>query len=113
MTEGSGRRASVRRALWLSQLANLDRSDRITLVNQMFDMGDSTLESFSDLDDEMLQDTLFGLETWRLVQQVRLATGVLTSESVAHLREAYKRGEVEESAIRSILEPTEEDSESL
>lgn len=103
MVVDDSRKGHMRRALWLAARAGMDRSDRITFANNLFTIP-SSIESFSELDDDLLSDVRFALEAWWMVQRVRMANGTLTNEAVTHLKMAYSVGEVSKEDILAILD---------
>lgn len=102
------RRHTMRTIFGICNEAGIDRADRIELASALLDLG-TGLESYNDLSDEDLGIVYWALRHWKVIQQVRLLNGTLSSE--AHvIIEAERLAEIEEDS--DVRKPIREDSES-
>lgn len=67
---------------YLCESAHLDREDRLELARYMFRHDDyGYIESFSDLETDDLEKLAFAVESWKVIQELRLMNGSLETES--------------------------------
>lgn len=66
--------------------------DRIELAKALLDIGEG-LESYNELEDDDLLDLLFALKSWSVVQELRLANGILEVEARILLQDSDENSE--------------------
>lgn len=73
------RRQLYARINYICQDAGLDRMDRITLAQELFE--DPSIQSYTELSDEDLHDMFYSLKSWKLIQKLRWYNGAMHAEN--------------------------------
>lgn len=80
MNRAEHRRKIMRHIFAICSEAGVDRSDRIELAKAILELGEG-IESYNELEIADLEDILFALKGWRVVQELRLANGTMYVEA--------------------------------
>lgn len=90
------RKRTLRYIFVLASEAGINNtSDRVELAKALLDIGEG-LTSYTELSTEDLEAIVFALRSWRTVQELRLANGVLEVEAEVLLRDHGEENASEE-----------------